>query len=77
MEGGKRIHVRVEKAEELYWLQEMHYDCCFGVYPGLMLPDELMHVTTRIIYTYIRLHPKVPFLSYLLLPSSFSASPLL
>lgn len=39
----------------------MHYDCVFGVFPALYLPTELAHVTTRIIYTYIRLHPTVTY----------------
>jgi hypothetical protein len=50
------------EGRELWWAQELHYDAIFGVYPGTGgLPRDLAHLITRVLYTYLRVHPAVVY----------------
>jgi len=51
-----------KEAEELWYREELHYDVMYGLFPATVLPEELQHMVTRIIYLYVRLAP--PGVSY-------------
>lgn len=51
-----------KEAEELWYRQELHYDLMFGLYPAAVLPDNLQHMATRVIFLYVQLTPpSVPY----------------
>jgi hypothetical protein len=60
-EAQEEDYITAEEAKELFHLEQLHYDTVFGIIPHQIVPEDVGFLISRVIYTYIRLHPEVSY----------------